>query len=55
MGAFLMKGEVQWKGGPGSFFKIKVRHFINGSGKLKSSYKNLIESPKIKKTSVFLH
>ncbi len=39
MGTFLMKGEAWWKGGPGKFVLIKVRHFINGSGKQKRSYK----------------
>jgi hypothetical protein len=33
--AFLMKGEVWWRGSPGSCFNKKLRHFINGSGKQK--------------------
>ncbi len=52
MGAFLIKGEVflikggVWGRVAKEVILIKVRHLIGRSGKQKSSYENLIESPK---------
>jgi hypothetical protein len=44
-GVFLMKANVWWKSGPGSYFNKIENILLTDLGSRKSSYKNLIESP----------